>query len=212
MVIQTLNRTLSRIYSRVKPPKRRFLPPEVWLEVFAQADLEIADIANVRLTCISFAVLGKTRVFSSFHFSPFILVANPVRYRWSFIKEHATRSVQRLEYWASNDIAPLVRHCKVEPLYLSAEIERLADERDGTCLIEIFFQTLPRFFNLHHFECVHLPFCNEALSQLSQLEKLRTLEVVDCTITTSAPPQRALKVTNICFSSYCTAYGSVEER
>jgi len=212
MVKRTLNRTLSKLYSRVKPSKRRFLPPEVWLEVFAQADLEIADIANVRLTCISFAVLGKARAFSSFHFAPFILVANLTHYRRPFIKEHATKSVQRLEYWASDDIAPLVRHCKVDPLYFSKEVEPLVDERDGTCLIDIFFQTLPRLFNLHRLECIHLPFCNNALNQLCQLKKLRTLEVMDCTVTASVPPQPALKVNHILFSSYCAVYGSVEER
>src|ERR1700729_2638729 len=35
---------------------------------------------------------------------------------------------------------------------------------------------------------------------------------MDCTVTASAPPQPALKVTDIFFSSYCSVYGSVEER
>jgi len=207
-----LNRTVSRLYSRFKLSKRQFLPPEVWLEVFEIGDLGISDIANVRLTCLSFAALGKIRAFSSFHFSPFILVANPVHYRWPFIKDLTSRRIERLEYWASDDIAPLVRHCKVDPLYYSDATAPFANEREDTCLIDIFFQTLPRFFNISHLECNHLPFCNLALSQLSQLKKLRTLEVTDCTVTASAPPQPALAVTNMHFYSYCAIYGSVEDR
>jgi hypothetical protein len=153
------------------------------------------------------------QAFSSFHFSPFILVSSPVNYRWSFNEEPAAQRIKRLEYWASEDIAPLVRHCKVVPSYSLPELDPSVDRiEDASRLIDAFVQTLPRFFNLNHLECHHFPFGDEALSQLSKLRKLRTLEVTDCSVTASAAPRPALEVTNVHFSSYCSTYGNVEER
>src|ERR1700685_3815693 len=173
--MQVLNRTLSRIRSSVRSSKRQLLPPEVWLAVLELGDLESNDISNVRLTCRSFAALGKIQAFSSFKVSPFVLVADPVNYRLSLGNDPAAQCLKRLEFFASDDIAPLVRHCKMESMYTKKIASMIDSKGDANSLIDAVFRTLPRFFNLNRLDCDHIPFSDQALSQLCQLPKLRTL-------------------------------------
>jgi len=207
--MQALNRTFSRFRSRVGWSKRRLVvPPEVWLAVFELGNLGSDDIFNVRLTCRSFAALGKIQAFSSFKVSPFVLVSDPIHYRRSLDKDATAQCLERLEFWASDDIALLVRHCKIGPVYYTHGLSHSGG--DVNSLIGAVFQTLPRFFNLNCLDCYHCPFSDQALSQLRQLPKLRTLEVTDCTVTACTAPRPALEITNVHFSSYCTTYGRLE--
>jgi hypothetical protein len=208
--MQVLNRTLSRIRSSVRSSKRQLLPPEVWLAVLELGDLESNDISNVRLTCRSFAALGKIQAFSSFKVSPFVLVADPINYRLSLGKDPAAQCLKRLEFFASDDIAPLVRHCKMESMYTKDIASMIDSKGDANSLIDAVFRTLPRFFNLNRLDCDHIPFSDQALSQLCQLPKLRTLTVTDCTVTASATRRHTLEITNVHFVSYCTTCGSLE--
>ena len=211
--MQKVSRTISKIYSKIRSPKRRSLPPEVWLAVFEVGDLGVDDMSNVRLTCSSFAALGKIQAFSSFKISPFLLTAHSINYRASFDIDHTVRRLKRLEFWTSDDIAPLVRHCRIEPQTYTHELESIIDTRkDAKALIDTVFQALPRFLNMNRLECRHCAISDQVLSQLCQLKKLRTLEVRDCTVTAKAAPQPRLEITNIYFNSYCSACGSVDER
>jgi len=213
MCMRVLTRALSRIYSTFRSSKRRLLPPEVWLAVLESGVLDSNDISNVRLTCRLFTALGKIQAFSSFKVSPFVLVGNPTNYRWSFRKDLAAQCRKRLEFWASDDIAPLVRHCEINPRYYTKDLASSVDSReDANYLIDVVFQTLPRFFNLNCLDCSHCPFSDRALSLLRQLPKLRTLKVTDCTVTASAAPQPKLEIPDVHFSSKCSTYDSVEER
>lgn len=202
MVLRALSHTLTRLHSRIrlKPSKRWFLPPEVWLVVFELGDLSVDEISNVRLTCKAFAALGRSLLFSSFQLSAFVVDYPDTRS--SFSKDiDSARRLERLEHWASDDIAPMVRHCKVDPMVHPTEFDTVLIEDAGR-IIDAFFLILPRFLNLNELECSHLPFCDQALSQLCLLKKLKTFKVTDCYVTASVAPRPTLEVTNVHFHSY----------
>jgi hypothetical protein len=199
--MQKLNRTISKIFSRVRSPKRHLpLPPEIWLAVFEDID----DMSNVRLTCTSFAALGKVQAFSSLKISPFILAADGDYYRrWAFTEDVVAERLNRLDFWASDDIAPFVRHCKVYPQFYSESMASMVRWRKGHAkeFINAVFQRLPLFLNLHRLEISHIPVSEQILTQLCQLKALRTLEVTDCTLVARIAPRPPLDITNIHFYS-----------
>lgn len=207
--MRILNRV---IYSRMKPCKLRPLPPEIWLLVFETGDLDINDMSNVRLTCALFAALGKIQTFSSLKISPLVLCGDYVNYPKSLANYFADKLRKRLEFLVSDNIAPLVRHCRIEPLYHTPQQASIFDpRRDVSSLIDTIFLTLPRFFNISRLECYHCPVSDQTLNSLSRLRKLSTLEVTDCTITAKAAPRPTLKITNIHFYSHSSTYGSAEK-
>lgn len=208
-----MSRMLSRLRSKIRPTKRRFLPPEVWLAIFEFGGLGASDISNVRLTCISFATLAKPQAFSTFDFIPFILTAEETCYRWAFTSEHVQRLTQRLNFWTSLEIAPMVRECRVHPVYCSDDaLSSLDAKGDAHELINAFFSVFPNFRNLSRLECQHIPFSYNALNSLDQNSNLTTLHVEDCNIISIVAPPRQLKVADVHFYSRFSEYGSRELR
>lgn len=206
------HRTLSRLIlsTNSKQSKRGLFPPELWLAIFDWGDLTSTDISNVRLACRLFAALGKFRAFSFFHFHPFVLVSSTTHYRWPLAREQFTRRLERLKYWTSPDIAPLVRRCKLEPEYNCDNVFNHIQDADP--LIDAFFEILPHFYNLRHMECLHIPFSDQAFLHLCELEKLESFAVTDCIVTATAAPRFLLGVTDVYFSAYSPFYGSIDER
>jgi len=98
----------------------------------------------------------------------------------------------------------------MESMYTKDIASMIDSKGDANSLIDAVFRTLPRFFNLNRLDCDHIPFSDQALSQLCQLPKLRTLTVTDCTVTASATRRHTLEITNVHFVSYCTTCGSLE--
>jgi hypothetical protein len=211
--MRKLHRTISRLVLRTnsKQSKRGIFPPELWLTIFE--DLTSSDIANVRLTCRSFAALGKFQAFSLFRFHPFRLVSSTTDYRLAFANERHALRLERLQYWTSPDIAPLVRRCKVEPEYSVRRLGDIVDQgEDADSLIDAFFEILPHFYNLRHMEFLHVPFSDKALLHLCGLKKLKSFAVTDCVVTATAAPRPLLGVADVFFYAYNTFYGSIEER
>lgn len=201
-------RTLSVLYSKIRPPKSRFLPPEVWLAVFENGGLGPTDISNVRLTCTSFASLARSQAFFTFDYTPFILTTGRFRYRFAFTNDLTTQRLERLDFWASDDTAPMVRRCRVHPVYMAAEHESVIDhDGDASSLIDAFFRILPKFVNIFRLECQHMPFSDLALAQLITLRQLTTLYVEDCNITAYKAPSPSLRVPNVHFVSVFADYG-----
>lgn len=201
-------RSLSGVYSRIRPPKPRFLPPELWSAVFELGDLGASDMSNVRLTCTSFATLGRSQAYSTFDFTPFILSGGTGEYRHGFKLEIRNRRLQRLKFWSSDAIAPMVRRCIVHPILLSDDVKHMIIQYGHPpTLISEFFSVLPNFINIHRLDCQHMPFSNHALSQLSRLENLTTLEITSCNITASDIPPSPIRVANVSFCSIWSDYG-----
>ncbi|KAJ7061647.1 hypothetical protein C8F01DRAFT_1230885 [Mycena amicta] len=100
------------------PPARQRIPPEIWSEVFAELDKNA--LQALRLSDQAFAQLTRPHLFSSFIFHPHANESDvpgpPGRGpRLLPAAEKAEHYLNRLEFWLSDDIAPLVRSCEVVP-------------------------------------------------------------------------------------------------
>ena len=207
--MEALSRAVLEVKSRIRRRKRLVMPPELWLAVFENGCLSARDISNVRLTCCSFANLGKGQAFSYFTFRPFQFQGTHSRQRLS--DTVFTHQSHRLEYWTSESVAPFVRWCTIYPIFdFTLTDDDGEDQCDPGPLLDDFFRFLPRFIILQRLECQHIPFSDLALSQLCQLGKLVTLEVADCVITAHTAPA-TLKVTNVHFTS-CNTLSTSQDR
>lgn len=208
-------RAFSKLRERIRPAKLRFVPPEVWIAVFEDGDLELTDILNVRLTCNSFAVLARSQAFSIFNFVPFVLTKSSFHYREPFTEDIIARRIERLRFWTSNDVAPVVRECSAYPVYYRVDLKSQVDfYGDINTLIDAFFDALPKFRNLSRLDCRHMPFSDATLRMLGQMENLSTLQVEDCNITSrdTLTIQRSVRVPNVHFYSGFSDYGEYEPR
>lgn len=202
-----LSRAVS-VKARIKRRRRLVVPSELWLAIFENGGLSPRDILNVRLTCRTFAALAKAQAFSLFTFQPFVELQRT--YGRQPLSNHMfARQSERLEYWTSESIAPLVRWCIIYPVFdVSLPIDE--DQSDHGPLLDGFFRILPRFTVLQRLDCRHIPFSDLALSQLCRLGELMTLKLCDCVITANTMPT-PLKVRDVSFTS-CDTFSTSEDR
>ena len=168
---------------KARVPKSRFVPPELWINVFDRGGLGSADMANVRLTCQSFASLGRSQAFHTFEFSPFVLSATDIGYRHSFTDDVVARRKARLAFWTSDNIAPLVRKCRLHAMYLSDDVKFICNfSGEPLDVFDAFIEAFSAFVNVFCLQFHHMPFNESALSQLATFQHLTTLVVQDCSV------------------------------
>ncbi|KAJ7766104.1 hypothetical protein B0H16DRAFT_1226276, partial [Mycena metata] len=78
---------------------------ELWREVFCYLPREA--LKAVSLTRHAFLAISRPLLFADFHFELGVRLGESSR----TFAENEARSLARLAFWSSNDIAPLVRSC-----------------------------------------------------------------------------------------------------
>ncbi|KAF8171951.1 hypothetical protein K438DRAFT_185590 [Mycena galopus ATCC 62051] len=164
------------------------IPTELWDEVlgFLLTEKDPQTLQRLNLINRRFHHLARPRLFADFTFYPFYLVKDSFGWAPDFVLplyfECFRRSGQRLEFWASEDIAPLVRNCTVQPLESwEAEPHHDPPTEDPYSLLKLFYEFLPRFVNLEFFAASTLQFTSIATANLCLLTKLRALSIDSCT-------------------------------
>ncbi|KAF8171937.1 hypothetical protein K438DRAFT_185193 [Mycena galopus ATCC 62051] len=160
------------------------IPTELWDEAigFLSPEEDRETLQHVNLINRRFHHLARPRLFADFEFYPYSVVNDS----YGMIAEalilplYFERFRKRLEFWASEDIAPLVRNCTVQPLEFE-ELERPRPPGDPYSLLNSFYEFLPRFVNLELFAAFTLHFTGTAMANLRLLTKLRALSVDMCT-------------------------------
>jgi hypothetical protein len=89
---------------------------------------------------------------------------------------------QRLEFWASEDIAPCVRECIVQPLEFEESKRESPAGEDPYTLLKAFYEFLPRFINLEVFNAFTLHFTTIAMTNLRLLPKLTAMNIDMCSV------------------------------
>ncbi|KAJ7928107.1 hypothetical protein B0H13DRAFT_1969421, partial [Mycena leptocephala] len=89
---------------------------------------------------------------------------------------------QRLEFWASEDIAPCVRECIVQPLEFEESKRESPAGEDPYILLKAFYEFLPRFINLEVFNAFTLHFTTIAMTNLRLLPKLTAMNIDMCSV------------------------------
>ncbi|KAJ7107730.1 hypothetical protein C8R44DRAFT_540212, partial [Mycena epipterygia] len=85
------------------------VPNELWLEVFHHLPRD--TLKDVSLTHRTFCCLSRPLLFTDFKFHPYAMVALDSQHLPS--AEEVDQLMERLAFWCSADIAPLVRSCSI---------------------------------------------------------------------------------------------------
>ncbi|KAJ6508484.1 hypothetical protein C8R45DRAFT_444673 [Mycena sanguinolenta] len=158
------------------PPKRR---------VFMTKE-ERQTLLKLNRTNRRFHDLVRPHIFADFEFYPYSFISHsfnrsdedliiPLSPHWMHL--------QRLEFWASEDIAPFVRNCAVlPPLEFHDPLSSPPDPKDPYILSKAFYELLPRFTNLEYFAAFTLHFTNVAITNLCLLPKLQSVTLDRCMV------------------------------
>ncbi|KAJ7259296.1 hypothetical protein C8J57DRAFT_1472090 [Mycena rebaudengoi] len=149
------------------------VPHEMWSEMFFH--LPRISLLQASRTSRLFFEISRPQIFTKFEFHPYILEADsgpPVPPKSSTIQ----RAMERLTFWASPDIAPLIRVCEITPF---GPPHRRSTSKSGLnhdpyVLLTAFFQNLARFVGLETIHATKIHFTKSALSNLCLLPNLRT--------------------------------------
>ncbi|KAJ7132972.1 hypothetical protein C8R46DRAFT_1235515 [Mycena filopes] len=184
------------------------LATEIWGHVFGflTSNEDKETLKHLNLGNKLFHALSRPRLFSDFTFHPYSTEAYGMSAEDLYLPlDPSPKHVsERLQFWASEEIAPLVRGCMIEPLaFAKAERERPADE-DPYTLLNAFFALLPRFVNLESLDAFTIHFTNASLATLSLLPKLTSVGVDMCCLVQDErlqPLSSPLKLTTFTFAN-----------
>ncbi|KAK7048550.1 F-box domain-containing protein [Favolaschia claudopus] len=153
---------------------------ELWEEIISYFTPEEDRQALLCLNLVDhrFHHIARRRIFADFKFCPYSVRSN----EYGMHAEELALPViptpewlrQRLELWASDDIAPFVDYCVVEPLEFE-KIERPYPDEDPYVLMKLFYELLPRFINLKSLFIFAVHLTDNALTNLARMPKLHTL-------------------------------------
>ncbi|KAJ7245320.1 hypothetical protein C8J57DRAFT_1524452 [Mycena rebaudengoi] len=178
------------------------VPPEILLQIFANITPH-TELAPLHLVSHRFHRLCVPLTYSSFTLHPFGKAIFPVRRERLDILLPETQRVEealdRLQFWASATVAPLVRECHVTPWDLSDSPTLTFSVADASIILDTFFQLLPRFEGLTLLHCFHVDFTDAMLRQLRALPTLRDLDIHECSLTGSSNIN--LPIASLYFSS-----------
>lgn len=136
-------------------------------------------IANMRLTCKLFARLAKPIIFRNFRFTEIPELGD------------FQKCKKRLDFWFSDPIAPLVRHCLIRGRGPSIHTAQ------QNTMIHTFIGRILLFSGLQHLEIFYLHFNDFALDQLSKLQASVHLTIHNCTIFTTHTSRNPVHVARV---------------
>ncbi|KAJ6525239.1 hypothetical protein DFH09DRAFT_173921 [Mycena vulgaris] len=161
------------------------VPPELLDEIVGHLS-DRATLKRLALTNRWFHHLSRPLLFTSFKFHPYSLAAYLEGEARAYVEdlvlpqaEELERARGRLEFWVSDEIAPYVLKCHVEPLDF---IGVPRPGQDPYMLLAAFFSLLPRFVNLQHFGGFYVQFTRVAMTNLCALPKLRSITIDSCVV------------------------------
>ncbi|KAJ7448647.1 hypothetical protein B0H11DRAFT_2080161 [Mycena galericulata] len=152
------------------------MPEELWLDIFCRIPWD--SLKDVSVTNHAFRRICLPLLFANFHFHPYTLVY------YNTPKAPPTTeievSLERLDFWCSDKIAPLVRTCN---LIAPSSHRMRASSWTGTSpyiLLTPLFDSLPSFTRIRRFHAHGIHFTQTGLANLSRLPVLSDLRIDSC--------------------------------
>ncbi|KAJ7734833.1 hypothetical protein B0H16DRAFT_1695779 [Mycena metata] len=147
-------------------------------------------LTQLSLTSHRLRLLSRVHLFAEFDFRP---------YAWEKVEARAfvKRSLQRLNFWASDEIAPLVRLCNATPFTSPAPVLSATKHPYDDALLTAFYRVIPTFANLRVFLANNVHFTRTAVANLCLLPKLHTLHVQNYRLAPEPVDLHALKLQNL---------------
>ncbi|KAJ7059119.1 hypothetical protein C8F01DRAFT_1370725 [Mycena amicta] len=169
------------------------LAVEIWLEIAQILPRNV--LANLSLTNRRFRALSKALLFAHFKFHPYARRTESFIPRWHEEPRipdalGLRQTLERLEFWYSDAIAPLVRTCLVSP-WDEAQVGPVqgwtfSSSPTPLILLEAFFQVLHRFARLQGLSLHHIDFRYTTFLTSCSALYLEHLEVYNCEVFPSA--------------------------
>ncbi|KAJ6555046.1 hypothetical protein DFH09DRAFT_1494165 [Mycena vulgaris] len=153
-------------------------PDELWVEVFNH--LPKTSLKDVSSTYRTFSRILRPLVFSDFDFHPYALGA--VGRRLLPSAGEVERSFERLNFWCSLEIAPLVRSCKITPWQKLGPVWSawtFSDTDAPYILLAALFDRLSCFVRLQTLYALHVDFTQIGVVGLCRLPVLTRLYIYD---------------------------------
>nr|GAT51020.1 predicted protein [Mycena chlorophos] len=101
------------------------IPPELWVEIFKEVDLwSTFRLSAVMATCRTFAHIARPLHLATCYFAPHGLKSNidePRKLCVLASPAEEQKTIERLDFWTSEAVAPLVRHCVVKTWLAEAQ-------------------------------------------------------------------------------------------
>jgi hypothetical protein len=171
--------------STVVDPARQRVPPEVWEEIFDDPARE--TILQCHLVDRLFHRITHPLLFRKSNCNPYANPSNPYDCSPASLRllesAQVERELQRVQFWASDNIAPFVRVCIVSkglsgPVYPSkAPRWKFSQIEDPYIILRAFFDSLPRFRNLRRLYARVVLFTKIGIQNLCLLTNLTHLEL-----------------------------------
>ncbi|KAJ7644714.1 hypothetical protein FB45DRAFT_1021462 [Roridomyces roridus] len=162
------------------------VPNEVWLEVFELLPRD--SLKHVHATHRMFRSTSRPLLFSHLLFRPYFREIDELGDRFALPDpEVVQRTLDRLEFWSSNEIAPLVRQCTINLLgarfHTTAADSVLPEPTESPHTLMIsFMDHLSKFTGLKKLRAHHALFTQAGIVNLCQLPLLREVVTKSCNI------------------------------
>ncbi|KAJ7662293.1 hypothetical protein B0H17DRAFT_1093782 [Mycena rosella] len=154
------------------------IPPELWLEMLSLLPRDI--LGDVSLTSRTFHRVIRPVLFARLELHTYTAPGEFDRY------------LERLDFWCSDDISPLVRSCSISPSSdHSAGPPALVFSKTR---VAAFFERLPCFTALQRFSAEGVDFTLTAMAVLCRLPALDHLEIEGCRVAREVHSPRALHI------------------
>ncbi|KAF7357273.1 F-box domain-containing protein [Mycena sanguinolenta] len=177
------------------------IPVEVWLQVFSILDR--GDWIFLHRVSRAFHRISRPLLFKHLHFYPYAAVPYYGRTTPEFLipgEVEIKRTIRRLRFWTSDDVAPLVRECTVAPQTIgSAERGSYAACHDGDVLLRTFVQLLPRLTNLRKLSAFSVEFKQPFIDALVSVPNLKEIELGSCVTKEGITADHQLNVERLSF-------------
>ncbi|KAJ6500905.1 hypothetical protein C8R45DRAFT_83395 [Mycena sanguinolenta] len=160
------------------------VPTEVWLEIFST--LERHHLIPLYRVSRTLHRISRPLLLRHFAFHPYaaingdetsddFLIPREVEFHYA---------MQRFRFWASDNVAPLVRECTIAPWNIAYE-ERyryVSCYDGGDILLQIFFELLPRFTSLAKLSALYVRFNQLSIDAICSLPNLEEIELGKCPV------------------------------
>ncbi|KAJ7644867.1 hypothetical protein FB45DRAFT_898853 [Roridomyces roridus] len=179
------------------------IPVELWLKILD--GLPASTMRAVYNTHRFFRPVCAPFLHSHFLFRPYYR-ARPTSSIRLPLDEKVSDSLERLAFWTSDKIAPLVRSCHVEPWPTADDAKTDAaifPTAEPLTLLDPFYKRLGSFTNMVTLEARLLHFTPEGVEGVCALPNLKKLRLVSCTAAWSADESHpySLSVTHLSIDS-----------
>ncbi|KAJ7061629.1 hypothetical protein C8F01DRAFT_143708 [Mycena amicta] len=153
------------------------IPPEIWSEIFSELDKNA-----LQALCLSnrvFAQLARPHLFSSFCFRPHATAHFPVPRRLLPSAAKAEQYLERLDFWLSVDIAPLVHSCTIVPIE-TKYYGPFTESDNPNILMDAIVEGLARLSHLRNLSFFDVSLGDAMFATLSRMSSLRELCISSC--------------------------------